>query len=146
MNKNIVSALLLLTSSFANPLLADEANISIKNAWIAEAPPVSKVMVAYMTIKNNSDKAVAITKAESKLYGSIEFHESIDEDGMSRMIRYDALNVPAHGSIQLKRGGKHFMLFNPTRHLKAGDMVNIKLTTDKNASKTISITVKKAQY
>jgi copper(I)-binding protein len=146
MNKKILSALLLLISSFANPLLADEAGISVENAWIAEAPPVSKVMVAYMTIKNNSDEAIAITKAESKLYSSIEFHESIHKDGMSRMIRYDALNIPAHSSIQLKRGGKHFMLFNPTRHLQAGDTVDIKLTTDKNTDKTISVTVKKAQY
>jgi len=146
MNKNILSAFTILVTSFANPLLANEASISIENAWISEAPPVSKVMVAYMTIKNNSDKAIAITKAESKLYSSIEFHETIHKDGMARMIRYDTLNIPAHGSIALKRGGKHFMLFDPTKYLKAGDTVNIKLSTDKNTTKTVSVPVKKAPY
>jgi len=146
MNKKILSAFILFISSFSNQLFADEANINIENAWISEAPPVSKVMVAYMTIKNNSDKAIAITKAESNLYSSIEFHESIHENGMAKMIHYDTLNIPAHGSIQLKRSGKHFMLFNPVRYLKAGDTVDIKLNTDKNTTKTISVTVKKMQH
>jgi len=146
MNKNIYNTLRFLIFIFAFPLQANETNIRIENAWIAEAPPVSKVMVAYMTIKNLSDENIRISKAESALYSSIEFHQSTHENGMAKMIRYDALDIPAHGSLQLKRGAKHFMLFNPTQRLKAGDKVNITLSTDKNTSKTISVTVKKAQY
>ena len=103
-------------------------------------------MVAYMTISNKSNEAIDIIKAESDLYSSIEFHETIHEDGMARMVRWDKIIIPANDSIQLKRGGKHFMLFNPTKHLKAGDTVNIKLTTNNNTTKTISVTVEKAQY
>ncbi|NOQ90179.1 MAG: copper chaperone PCu(A)C, partial [Gammaproteobacteria bacterium] len=77
---------------------------------------------------------------------SIEFHETIHKDGMARMIRHGSLSIPADGRLELKRGGPHLMLFNPTKHLKAGDIVNIKLTTDNNTTKTISVTVKKAQY
>ena len=146
MKKNTLTILILLIAGFINPLHAGEADISVENAWIAEAPPVSKVMVAYMTINNTSDEAIDLTDAESDLYSSIEFHETIHEDGMARMVRWGKLTIPANGSIQLKRGGKHFMLFNPTKRLKAGDTVNIKLTLNNNITKTISVTVEKAQH
>ncbi len=146
MKKNTLTILILLIAGFINPLHAGETGINVENAWIAEAPPVSKVMVAYMTINNTSDEAIDLTDAESDLYSSIEFHETIHEDGMARMVRWGKLTIPANGSIQLKRGGKHFMLFNPTKRLKAGDTVNIKLTLNNNITKTISVTVEKAQH
>ncbi len=146
MKQIILTAIILFISAFISPVHADEAALTVENAWISEAPPVSKVMVAYMTISNKSNEAIDIIKAESDLYSSIEFHETIHEDGMARMVRWDKIIIPANDSIQLKRGGKHFMLFNPTKHLKAGDTVNIKLTTNNNTTKTISVTVEKAQY
>lgn len=146
MKQKLLFALILLSTLFTTRLCAGEASLSVEDAWIAEAPPVSKVMVAYMTIKNSSDEAVYITKAESTLYSSIEFHETVHENGMARMLRYDGLNIPANSSIHLKRGGKHFMLFNPTKHLKSGDSVTIKLTTKSNLSKTVTLSVKRAEY
>ena len=150
MNQKTLTVLILLISGFIGPLYAEEyaeeAKLTVENAWISEAPPVSKVMVAYMTINNTGNEAIDITKAESELYSSIEFHETIHENGMARMVRWGELTVPANGSIQLKRGGKHFMLFNPTKHLKAGETVRIKLTTNNKTTKTILVTVKKAQY
>ncbi len=150
MNPKTFTLLAVLISGFIGPLYAEEyaeeAKLTIENAWISEAPPVSKVMVAYMTINNTGNEAIDITKAESDLYSSIEFHETIHENGMARMVRWGELTVPANGSIQLKRGGKHFMLFNPTKHLKAGETVRIKLTTSNKTTKTILVTVKKAQY
>ena len=150
MNPKTFTLLTILISGFIGPLYAEEyaeeAKLTVENAWISEAPPVSKVMVAYMTLNNTSNEAIDITKAESDLYSSIEFHETLHENGMARMVRWGELTVPANGSIQLKRGGKHFMLFNPTKHLKAGETVRIKLTTNNNTTKTILVTVKKAQY
>ena len=144
-SKNLVS-LILLISSFINPVFADESNLIIENAWIAEAPPVSKVMVAYMTVKNTGPKAIEIIRAESDLYSSIEFHETIHEDGMARMIRHDSLIISANNKLELKRGGPHLMLFNPTKRLNAGDTVNIKFTTKNNITKTVAVAVKKAQF
>jgi len=154
MNPKIFTLLALLTPVFFGPLHAEEyaeehveeTKLTVANAWISEAPPVSKVMVAYMTLNNTGNEAIDITKAESELYSSIEFHETLHENGMARMVRWGKLTVPANGSIQLKRGGKHFMLFNPTKPLKAGEKVHIKLTTSNKTTKTVLVTVKKAQY
>ncbi|VAW51260.1 hypothetical protein MNBD_GAMMA06-1083 [hydrothermal vent metagenome] len=146
MSKKILSALILLISSFTTPLYADEASISIENAWIAEAPPASKTMVAYMTIKNTGNKTVTITKAECGLFSNLEFHESTHKNGTAKMIRHDEIKIPPHKSVQLKQGGKHLMLFNPKQSLKTGDRARMKLTTKSHDTKTIVITVKKATF
>ena len=99
-----------------------------------------------MTINNQGNKTITIVKAESELYSSIEFHETVHEDGMARMVRYDELVIAANDKLQLKRGSKHLMLFNPVKRLKTGDTVTIKLTTAGGTIKMISAPVKKAQY
>jgi copper(I)-binding protein len=144
-NKTLV-ALIIFITSITNLAFADEAKLLIEDAWIAEAPPVSKVMVAYMTIINSGSDTVDIVRAQSELYSSIEFHETIYQDGMARMIQHDSLNIPADDRLVLKRGGLHFMLFNPTKILLAGDTVDITLTTKNNGTMNVSIPVKKAQF
>ena len=134
-----------IVSAHANENTA-ATNFDIRNAWIAEAPPVSKVMVAYLSINNNSAEDISIVRAESASYSSIEFHETIHEHGMARMMRYQQLTVPANGSIELKRSGKHLMLFNPVKPLRAGDTVDISFITRDGRKKTVSVVVKKAEY
>ncbi len=146
MSKYKLAALSLLILVCLKTLHAAETGLIIKNAWIAEAPPVSKVMAAYMTISNTSPAAIEISKAESDLFSSIEFHETVHQNGMAKMIRYDEITVPANGSVLFERGAIHFMLFNPTKRIKAGDVVNIKLTIKNSATKSILVTVKKAKY
>jgi len=103
-------------------------------------------MVGYMTIRNTTAEAIDIISARSDLYSSIEFHETVHEDGMAKMLRHDSLQLPAQGSVQLKRDGKHLMLFNPKKSLKAGDTVVITFTSRNNINTTVNITVKKAQF
>lgn len=136
--------------SFFNLANSNDAGIehqtlTIENPWIAEAPPVSNVMAAYLTIKNSGQETITVTRAESDLYSSIEFHETKHEDGLARMVRHPNLSIPANGKLVLKRGGKHLMLFNPTKRLKEGDQVTIELFNDNILLKTISVPVKKAQ-
>ena len=125
---------------------ATDSALLVENAWIAEAPPVSKVMVAYMTLKNTGVEPVEIVAAKSDLFSSIEFHETIHEDGMAKMVRHNSLNIPPEKSLQLKRGGQHLMLFNPAKPLKAGDTVNIRLVTKDDICQNVSVTVRKAQF
>ncbi len=155
MKNTILLSLTLFLLSAVNSIYAEtavseprenEKHLIIKDAWIAEAPPVSKVMVAYLTLKNTGTETINIIRAEAKVYSSIEFHETIHENGMARMIRHDNLKVLANSQLELKRGGPHLMLFNPTKRLKAGDTVSIKLTTKGGKVKTIIVPVKKSHY
>jgi copper(I)-binding protein len=144
---NLLRTLLFYTSIFiSTTTFADINGLTIDDAWIAEAPPGSKVMVGYMMFKNTSSADVTIVSAESPVYSSIEFHETIHKDGMARMIRHRVISVAENSSTLLTRGGKHLMLFNPTSRLKAGDKVTIKFTSDTNQTVDAVIPVKKSQY
>ncbi len=146
MNHKALTPILLIILCFFKSAYATDSALLVENAWIAEAPPVSKVMVAYMTLKNPGQKSVEIIAAESDIYSSIEFHETVHEDGLAKMVRYGSLIIPPNKVLQLKRGGLHLMLFNPTKQLKSGDTVNIRLTTKDNTYQTILVPVKKAQF
>jgi copper(I)-binding protein len=102
------------------PAVAQDA-IEFSHIWIAEAPPGSQVMAAYMDIKNTSNEILRIKPPQAADFKKIEFHRTFHENGMARMQRQPELFIPAQSTISLEPGSYHMMLFNPTRKLKAGD-------------------------
>jgi copper(I)-binding protein len=146
MNHKPLNYSLLIILCFFKSAYASDSALLVENAWIAEAPPVSKVMVAYMTLINTGSEAIDIIAAESDTYSSIEFHQTVHENGMAKMIRHSKLTLAPNESLQLKRGGVHLMLFNPAKRLKAGDTVDIQLSTKNGLNQSIAIPVKKTQF
>ena len=68
----------------------------------------------YLSISNNSDDLVSISRVESPQFGSVQFHESVLEDGIAKMRPLDGLRIPAQSTLTLERGGKHLMLMQPS--------------------------------
>ena len=85
----IIPALLLSHFAIANDTL------EIDDAWIAEAPPVSKVMAAYMEIENETAQNRQATSMQCKDFERAEFHRTIDKDGMASMEHQQVLNIPS---------------------------------------------------
>jgi hypothetical protein len=75
--------------------------------------PGMQMSAAYLTLTNNTDDAIRITRVASPQYESVQLHESILQDGIARMRAIPALEIPARQSVTLKRGGKHLMLMRP---------------------------------
>ena len=118
--------------------------IEIDDAWIAEAPPVSKVLAAYMEIENESTedrRAIAMQCAE---FERAEFHRSIEKEGVASMERLAVLNVPVDSELELKPGGFHIMLFNPERRLRAGDKTDCSMEFDDGTVISFELEVRKA--
>ncbi len=130
----------LLTSS-----LTSASDLTIEDAWIREAPPVSKVQAAYMELHNKSDKDISLISASSPHYGRIEFHRTEMNNGVMRMLQEKTLSIPARGEKKLQPDSTHMMLFNPRQPLKAGDNVPFTLTFSDQQKIEIMIKVKKAQ-
>ncbi len=146
----LTSALLFLgclaATFFCNTVQAENAGLRFEHVWIAEAPPVSKVLAAYMVIENPSEQAIEIQSAESDLFSSTAFHRTVIEDGVARMQHQPSLTVPAHGSLELKPGSFHMMLFNPATPLRAGDRVDLVFSTGSGEKIPVIATVKKAVF
>ena len=121
-------------------------SIEIEDAWISEAPPGATAMAGYMRITNNSESTIILQSANSPAFKAIEFHRSIEKDGVYRMVPHLHLHVEANTTFELKPGDYHLMMFNPTSALKEGDNVNVTLVFSQKEVVSTTIPVKKAQY
>ena len=137
-NKVVLTILLSIFFSLS-PAIAD--TLKITHAYIPDAPPMVKVMAAYMTIENTSNKAVTVFSFDSPVFGKIEIHETTMKDGMMGMDQLPEIEIPAKSKVKLKPGGKHLMLFARKRDLKLNDKLSITLHSTQGKYK-IPITVK----
>ncbi len=68
----------------------------------------------YLTVHNPGAQEDRLLRVEVDLASAAETHESIDENGVMRMLaRPEGFAVPAHGQLVLEPGGKHIMLMEP---------------------------------
>ena len=134
-----------LVSLFFSHTAVAESSLTFDGAWIAEAPPSSRVMVAYMEIKNSGDQITKIVSATSESFKRISFHQTKQENDMAKMKHLDTLTIPAKGKLVLQAGSHHIMLFNPVKKLKAGDKVNLDLKLENGDTVKLTVPVKKQQ-
>ena len=120
--------------------------ISIDNAWLREAPPGASALAGYLTIHNLSAEDLSLNKAVSEDFGRIEFHQSLEEDGVYKMIPHTHLNIPANGKLALAPASYHLMMIDPMRTLTAGDEVNLTLNFSADLTMTVVMPVTKATH
>ncbi len=65
---------------------------------------------AYMTFQNTTDAPISITRVTNPSFASVQIHESVIEDGISRMRSIDQLTIAANDTVALQPGGIHLML------------------------------------
>ena len=105
------------------------------NVVVTAPAPGMPMAAGYLDISNHSGTAIRITHVSSPDYESVEMHETIIEDGVSRMRPVDAITIPPGRVFYFKRGGKHLMLMQPvgestsvTLEFRAGDEVALSVT------------------
>ncbi len=123
------------------PVFAGE--VTITNAWIAEAPPVSRVHAGYFTLHNGGGRPVTLKTVSSEMYGNIEMHLSIEKNGVSSMHWLQQIEIPAGEDVAFAPGGYHLMLFRPAKRLKQGDEVTLQFGFADGSRITTTATVKK---
>lgn len=121
--RTIVGACLLAASIAA---MSATSSVRVTHAWIRWLP-ANLPAAGYATLVNDSDGLQRLTGASSPDYGSVMLHRSRLAQGDSTMEMVEHLDIPAHGSVKLAPGGNHLMLSHPTRPLKPGDKVPMRL-------------------
>ena len=107
-------------------LAENDLKVTVTDLWISEAPPTVSVLVAYASLKNNSDISLSLVSVSSPLFSSIEIHRSIVKDDIATMERHTTLEIPSKSTIKLVPGDFHLMLFNPKIPLAIGDAATLK--------------------
>lgn len=138
--EHLTICLALLLSAHA----AASEKLEIDDAWIAEAPPVSKVMAAYMEIENETHHDRQAVSMQCQAFDRAEFHRTMEKDGTASMEHQPVLNIKADSELSLKPGGYHIMLFNPAHRLVAGDKTGCSMTFDDGTTLQFDLEVKKA--
>lgn len=118
------------------------ADVEIDGAYARASIPNVPNSAAFFVIKNNSDKDIAITSANSDIAEKNELHTHIRENQMLKMIKIEKLVVPAKSSLELKSGGDHVMLMGLKKELKAGDEISLELSFSDGDKKSIKVPVK----
>jgi len=134
-----LSMLLLLLS----PISIFAGEIVFENAWVREAPPISKVQAAYVKINNNKIKDMQLISASSPAFKKIEFHKTVSEDGLSKMLHLPFVSIKRSSHTVLEPEGIHMMLFTPSKPLRAGETIKITFNFSDNTATTVPFTVKK---
>lgn len=62
-------------------------------------------------VMNKSAQPVKLLAVTSPAFETIELHTHTMQDGVMKMRKIEAINVPANGVAKLQRGGLHLMLF-----------------------------------
>lgn len=118
------------------------ADIEIEGAYARASIPNVPNSAAFFVIKNNSDKDIAITSANSDIAEKNELHTHIKENQMLKMMKIEKLVVPAKSSLELKSGGDHVMLMGLKKELKVGDEISLELSFSDGDKKSIKVPVK----
>jgi copper(I)-binding protein len=96
----------------------------------------------YMTILNGTESEQRLLSASSPAAQAAELHETVNENGVMRMVYHpEGFVVPAGGSVRLAPGGKHLMLINLAASLAAGDAISVTLQFQPAGPMTLSVPV-----
>ena len=80
--------------------------------------PGARAGALFFKITNKNQEPETLVSATCTFAGRVEIHDHVvEKDGVARMITVRTLEIPANekdtpGSVELKRGGKHLMLFD----------------------------------
>lgn len=105
----------------------EQAPLIAEDVVITRPMPGTRMSAGYMTLRNTSNEEIRINRIASPDLASVAMHETVIEDGISRMIALPEILIPAGRSLKFEAGGKHMML----RHLsQMPDTIRLQLYAD----------------
>lgn len=101
----VTTCIALIGLNAAAPARQSDSGITVKGAWIQQAPPSQKMTAAFMTVENHSAKEKAIISAKSNICKVVELHKIENVNEVMKMQKVNRVVVPAKGQVEFKPGG-----------------------------------------
>lgn len=116
------------------------ADVTITHGWARASILASRPAAAYLTLMSDqNDQLVAIT---TPIAGSVTIHAvETDNEGVSRMIEVNALDLPSGEPVTLAPGGMHLMLMGLSEKLEEGTELPLTMTFESGARMEINVPV-----
>ena len=93
------------------PAVACAADMEVVQPW-ARVTPGSRTGAVYFTLHNGGAQSDRLMSGATPLAERAELHSSIDENGVMRMEKINAVEINAGGSVPFQPSGMHVMLIN----------------------------------
>ncbi len=106
---------------------------SASDVRVRATPAGAQVAAAYLKLTagaKGADRLIG-AKVDPSIAGLVELHDMLNDGGIMRMRRIEGVEVKPGAPAELKPGGKHVMLMDLKRQLKAGDTIRIVLVFEK---------------
>ena len=125
MRRNFLLAVSIFLAACSPP--AAEQTLKFEDAWVRSTPPGAMMTAGFGRLVNQTDHQLEITAYTSPAYGDVSLHETVIENGVSRMREVHGLSIPPGGEVELAPGGYHLMLMMPTQASGPHDRVVLQI-------------------
>src|SRR3982751_4346581 len=102
-----------------------EGKLTVLDAWIRAAPPDSRMLAGYATLKNTGDSPIKVLTIQSDAFRQSSIHETVVEHDVTKMRELPRLDLAPDATIEMKPGGRHLMLLDPRHPIAAGDKIHM---------------------
>lgn len=120
---------------------ASASSVMIMKAYArASAVPTAQTGAAYVSLMNHGadDKLLSVSTPAAR---TAELHKSEEVDGVMKMAPVGALDLPMHGTLEMKPGGYHIMLIGLAKPLAKGEEIELTLTFEKAGEVKVKVPV-----
>ena len=111
--------------------------VTISKVRLRPPLPGKNIAAAFFELNNNGE-ANKLISVSTPLTGTVEIHTHLNEDGVMKMRRIEAVDLPK-GQTSFKRGGHHLMLFDVSID---SDIKTIPLTLNFATGDPVTVTAK----
>jgi periplasmic copper chaperone A len=137
--------LLAVAATIAGSAIAEDYQsgpLKIEHPWARPSIGDTTNGAVYMTLSNGGDAADRLIAVKTDAADDIMLHESRMEGNVIKMVPLEnGVEVPAHGSAELKPLGMHAMLMGLRQPLKEGDRFPLTLVLEKQGEVPIKVSV-----
>jgi copper(I)-binding protein len=116
--------------------------IEVAGAYLRAVPPGQTETAAYLTLRNQGTRPVALIAASSPAASATELHATVKENGLMKMRPVARIEIPAGGEARLEPGGHHIMLIGLREPLVAGKTVELELRFDDGTVRRVQAPVR----
>lgn len=130
---------LLVATSHAHEF--EVGKLLIVHPWARATAPGAPVAGVFVTLDNSAGDADRLVGGETAVAERLELHTMKMDNGVMKMRKVDAIDVPAKGTQKLAPGGLHIMLFGLKAPLKEGEQFTVTLQFKKAGKVPVKVKV-----
>jgi len=112
-----------------------EPKIGIEAPAAELSPVFLGVASVYLTIRNSGGHDDLVAASVNLPKAMVELHEVRD----GRMVKVERIRIPSRGTVELKPGGMHLMIYNMPRDLQEGAEVTLTLRFERSGEQQVPV-------